>query len=176
MKFVRTPLNGAYTVELEKREDDRGFFARMFCTSEFAKQGITFIPLQMNNSASIKKGTVRGLHFQAGEKAEAKFFRCIAGRAYTVIVDLRPDSPSFRKWYGVELNPVNRTQLFMPKGCAAGYMALEDNTEMIYVVDAEYAPEAERGLRWNDPAFAIEWPVTEGVIVSEKDGNAPYFK
>lgn len=175
MKFTELELKGAYTIELEKREDERGFFARMFCVDELAKNGIIFSPLQINNSASVKKGTVRGLHFQTSPHEEAKLFRCINGRAFVVIVDLRVDSSTRGKWVGVELTSANRSQLFMPKGCAAGYMAMVDNTEMIYAVDTQYEPTAERGLRWDDPAFAIDWPIKEHVIVSSKDAAAPNF-
>ena len=175
MKLTELAIAGAYTIDLEKREDDRGFFARMFCLEEFDKQGIEFSLVQMNNSASLKKGTVRGLHYQKAPYEEAKLFRCINGRAFAVIVDLRKDSHSFKKWVGVELTPDNRTQLFMPKGCAAGYMALEDNTEMIYGVNTKYEPSAEQGLRWNDAAFNIDWPIKDNVIVSDKDAQAPDF-
>lgn len=175
MKFTELSIPGAFAIDLEKRQDDRGFFARMICLEEFDSHNITFSLVQMNNSASVKKGTVRGLHYQSAPYEEAKLFRCISGKAFAVIVDLRKESPTFKKWLGVELTPHNRTQLYMPKGCAAGYMSLEDNTEMIYGVNTKYEPSAERGLRWNDAAFNIDWPIKENVIVSDKDAQAPDF-
>ncbi len=175
MKFTALPIHGAYRVDLEKREDSRGFFARMFCIDAFKDLGIDFSPVQMNNSLSLKKGTIRGLHYQEPPHDEAKYFRCIGGTAYSVIADLRPDSPTYKKWTGIEITAESRTSIFMPRGCAAGYQALDDNTEMIYTVDNRYSPRAEHGIRWDDPAFAIVWPIKDNVIVSEKDASAPDF-
>jgi dTDP-4-dehydrorhamnose 3,5-epimerase len=170
MKFIPTPLAGAYTIEPEKREDDRGFFARAFCVNEFDVHGLDRNIVQINNSLSKDKGTLRGIHYQLAPKAETKIVRCIRGSLYDVIVDLRPDSPTFLKWFGAELSAENRTMMFVPKGFGHAFITLEENTEAFYMVTEFYAPEHERGLRWDDPAIGIQWPA-EPVIISDKDRN-----
>lgn len=170
MKFIKGKIAGSFIVELEKREDERGFFARMFCIEEFKKQGVDFKPVQINNSFNYKKGSIRGLHYQEGEYAEAKLFRCVNGSMYDLTVDLRKDSPTYKQWMGVILTPENRIMTYVPKGCAHGYQALEDKTETIYLVTTPFAPNQQKGIRWNDPLFKIEWPIQE-VILSEKDRN-----
>ena len=174
MIFHPTPLKGAYTIELEKRGDDRGFFARFFCEKEFAKAGLeTHFP-QINNSLTEKKGTLRGLHYQLPPAAEVKIVRCLKGALYDVILDIRPDSPTFSQWFGAELNEDNRLMMVVPHGVAHGFVTLHDHTEALYLVSAFYAPEQERGIRYNDPRFAINWPTTP-VDVSKKDVEWPDF-
>jgi dTDP-4-dehydrorhamnose 3,5-epimerase len=174
MKFIPTPLAGAYTIDLEKREDERGFFARAFCVNEFDNVQLDHNIVQINNSLSKDKGTLRGIHYQLAPKAETKIVRCIRGSLYDVIVDLRPDSPTFLKWFGAELSAENRTMMFVPKGFGHAFMTLEENTEAFYMVTEFYAPEYERGIRWNDPKINIQWPI-EPVIISDKDQKHPDF-
>ena len=168
MQFTPTPLAGAFVIDLEKRGDERGFFARVFCENEFAEHGLATDFVQINNSLSADKGTLRGLHYQLAPKAETKVVRCVRGALYDLIADLRPDSPTFLQHFGVELTAENRTMLYVPKGFAHSFLTLEDDTEAIYFVDEFYAPDRERGLRWNDPKFGIDWPI-EPVIISDKD-------
>jgi dTDP-4-dehydrorhamnose 3,5-epimerase len=174
MKFHPTPLLGAHIIELERRGDDRGFFARCFCEREFAEAGLETRFVQVNNSLSSKKGTLRGLHYQLAPAAEVKLVRCVRGALWDAIVDLRPDSATFGKWYGVELSAENRLMIYVPRGFAHAILTLDDDTEAFYLVSAFYAPELERGLRWNDPRFAIEWPAKPAEI-SPKDANWPDF-
>ncbi len=168
MKFNQTPLEGAYTIELEKRGDDRGFFARAFCVNEFAQLNLDSKVVQINNSLSAHKYTLRGMHYQLAPHAETKIVRCIRGALYDVILDLREDSPTFGKWFAAELSAENRLMMYVPKGFAHGFLTLEGNTEAFYMVTEFYAPQAERGIRYNDPKFAIEWP-HEPVVISDKD-------
>jgi dTDP-4-dehydrorhamnose 3,5-epimerase len=168
MKFNPTPLQGAYTIDLEKREDERGFFARFFCVNEYDQIELDRQIVQINNSLSKDKGTLRGIHYQLAPKAETKIVRCIRGSLFDVIVDLRPDSPTFLKWFGATLSAENRTMMFVPKGFGHAFLTLEDNTEALYLVTEFYSPENERGLRWNDPKIGIKWPI-EPMIISEKD-------
>lgn len=174
MKFHPTPLSGAYTIELEKRGDDRGFFARFFCQREFQEAGLPCSVVQINNSLSAKAGTLRGMHYQLPPAAEVKIVRCIRGSLYDMIIDLRPDSKTFGRWFGLELNEENRLMLFVPQGFAHGFMTLADNTEAFYLVSAFYEPTRERGLRFNDPHFALTWPGTP-VDISDKDRAWPNF-
>ena len=174
MKFSETILQGAYLIKLEKREDERGFFARAFCINEFKSFNLDTSILQVNNSFSRFAGTLRGMHYQLPPCAEDKIVRCIKGAIYDVIIDLRPDSPAFGKWFGIELNDENRFTLYVPKGFAHGNISLCDNTELLYYVTEYYSPQAERGIRWDDPYFGIEWPV-QPVEISEKDSNHPFF-
>lgn len=172
MKFNPTPLAGACTIELEKRGDDRGFFARFFCENEFAAAGLESRFVQINNSLTGKRGTLRGMHFQLPPAAEVKVVRCIRGSLFDVIVDLRPDSPTFKRWFGAELSAENRTMMYVPRGFAHGFVTLSDDTEALYLVSAFYSPENERGLRYNDPAIGIEWPIAP-TETSEKDVKWP---
>jgi dTDP-4-dehydrorhamnose 3,5-epimerase len=174
MNFSETPLKGAYIIDLDKREDSRGFFARTFCKNEFQDLNLDFNIVQMNNSLSKDKGTMRGLHYQLPPKAETKIVRCINGAVFDVIVDLRKQSETFGKWFGEELNEDNRKMMYVPKGFAHAILTLCENTELFYMVTEFYAPEFERGLRWNDPFHSIKWPV-EPKIISEKDKNYPNF-
>jgi dTDP-4-dehydrorhamnose 3,5-epimerase len=174
MKFTELPLAGAYLVELEKRGDDRGFFARVYCNEEFKAHGLTTEFVQVNNSLSADKGTLRGMHYQLAPHEETKIVRCIRGGLYDVILDLRPDSKTFGQSYGAELTARNRKMLYVPKGFAHGFITLEDDTEAFYFVDSPYAPAAERGVRWNDAKFGIEWPL-EPRVLSDKDQAYPDF-
>ena len=174
MKFEETPLPGAYVIDLEKRGDERGFFARVFCEREFAEHELVTRFVQVNNSLSADKGTLRGMHYQLAPKAEVKVVRCIRGSLFDVIVDLREDSPTFKQHFGVELSAENRRMLYVPKGFAHGFLTLEADTEAFYLVDEFYAPELERGARWNDPEFAINWPI-EPTVISDKDQGHPGF-
>lgn len=170
MKFVETPLKGAYLIDLEKRGDDRGFFARAFCRDEFAKVGLAPVFVQVNNSLSAQKGTLRGMHYQLAPKAETKVVRCIRGSLYDVILDLRKGSATFGQSFGAELSAENRRMMYVPKGFAHGFITLSDDAEAFYFVDEFYGPECERGIRWNDPKFAIQWPIAP-VVVSDKDAK-----
>jgi len=175
MIFKETTIKDAYIVELEKIEDKRGFFARSFCMNEFADHNIPFTPVQENTGYSKHKYTLRGLHYQINPYAEQKLIRCIKGSLYDVIVDVRPQSPTYKQWFGLELSANNHTMLYMPKGCAHGYQTLTDDTQISYMVSAYYKPEAERGIRWDDSEIDIDWKESENVIVSEKDCNWPDF-
>lgn len=174
MKFIAAPLKGAYTIELEKRGDNRGFFARFFCEDEFAAAGLENSFKQINNSLTGKKGTLRGMHYQLAPSAEVKVVRCISGALYDVILDLRPGSPTFGKWFGATLSAENRLMMYCPRGFAHGFITLEENTEAFYLVSDPYAPQLERGIRYNDPVFNIEWPLAPCEI-SEKDSAWPDF-
>jgi dTDP-4-dehydrorhamnose 3,5-epimerase len=168
MIFTKTPLEGAWLVELEKRGDDRGFFARAFCAREFEAHGLATAFVQINDSLTAKKGTLRGMHYQLAPKAETKLVRCVRGALWDVILDLRPGSATFGRSFGAELTAENRRMMYVPKGFAHGFVTLADDTEAFYLVDECYAPEAERGVRWDDPRFRIEWPVAP-VVLSDKD-------
>lgn len=172
MRFVETPLAGAWIVELELREDDRGSFARAFCHEEFEEHGIVSDVKQANLSLSRSAGTVRGLHFQYPPAAENKFVRCIAGAFYDVIVDLRRDSPTFLHHVGVELSAANQTALVVPPGFAHGFMTLTDMTEAMYLVSEVHTPAEEGGLRHDDPALGISWP-RPAAVISHKDRGWP---
>jgi dTDP-4-dehydrorhamnose 3,5-epimerase len=172
MLFHETPLIGAYLIELERRGDARGFFARYFCENEFAAKGLETRFVQINNSLSAKAGTLRGLHYQLPPAAEVKVVRCVRGALWDVIVDLRPDSPTFRKWYGAELNAENRLMMYVPRGFAHAILTLSDDAEAIYLDSNFYGPKEERGVRWNDPSIGIEWPRAPAEI-SDKDGKWP---
>jgi dTDP-4-dehydrorhamnose 3,5-epimerase len=169
-----TALLGAHLIELERRGDDRGFFARLFCEREFANVGLETRFVQINNSLSAKKGTLRGLHYQLPSAAEVKVVRCIKGSLFDVIADLRPDSSTFGKWYGAELSEHNRLMMYVPRGFAHALLTLTDDVEAFYLVSAFYDPEQERGIRYNDPKFKIEWPI-EPAEISPKDRNWPDF-
>jgi dTDP-4-dehydrorhamnose 3,5-epimerase len=174
MIFTETPIAGAYLIDLEKRGDDRGFFARVFCRNEFGEQNLDTEFVQINNSRSAERGTLRGLHYQLAPAEEVKIVRCVSGVLWDVILDIRPRSPTFGRWFGAELSATNRRMMYAPRGMAHGFVTLADDTEAFYLVSAFYAPERERGIRWNDPRFAIEWPVTPAVM-SDKDRDRPDF-
>jgi dTDP-4-dehydrorhamnose 3,5-epimerase len=173
--FTEIKIAGAYVVELDRKEDDRGFFARGWCRREFAERGLNPRVLQMNVGYSHRKGTLRGLHFQLAPHTEVKMVRCTRGAIYDVLVDLRPESPSFKRWLAVELTPENGRMLYVPEGCAQGYQTLVDGTEMYYFTTSFFAPEAARGVRYDDPVFGIEWPL-EIAAISEADRRWPDFQ
>ncbi len=175
MNFHETKLKGAFVIELERKEDERGFFARAWCQKEFEAHGLNRNLVQANVSYNRKRGTLRGLHYQVAPHEEAKLVRCFRGAIYDVIVDLRPDSPTYLRWIGVELTAENRCMLYVPEGFAHGFQTLEDDTEVFYQVSQFYTPGAERGVRWDDPTFAIEWPAAKRRVISVKDQNWPLF-
>lgn len=175
MIFTPTKFKGAFIIDLEKREDDRGFFARTFCLNEFKDQGINIEIRQANTNLSTKKGTIRGMHYQNHPYEEDKIVRCTKGALYDVIIDLRKDSPTYKQWIGVELTEKNHRALLVPKGFAHGFLTLEDNTEANYLVSQFYTPGAESGIRYNDPQFGIEWPI-KPIVISDKDANHPDYE
>ena len=172
MRFQPLPLHGAYLIDLERRRDSRGTFARAFCAQEFAAHGLETNFVQANMSTTARAGMVRGMHFQRPPHAEVKLVRCIGGAIHDVIVDLRPDSPTYRRWFGAELSAENGRMMVVPRGFAHGFQARTDDATTFYMVSAFYAPEAEGGVRHDDPALAIAWPlaVTE---ISDKDSQWP---
>jgi dTDP-4-dehydrorhamnose 3,5-epimerase len=174
MIFTTAPLPGAHIIELEKHSDERGFFARVFCEREFADHGLSTRFVQVNNSLAREQGTLRGMHYQLPPSTEVKLVRCIRGSLYDVILDLREESPTFGQHFGIELSAENRKMLYAPKGFAHGFITLEANTETFYFADEFYSPERERGVRWDDPRFDIEWPL-EPAVISEKDRGHPDF-
>lgn len=174
MNFRPTPLAGAFVVELAPHRDERGFMARAFCAREFADHSLEPTTVQCNLSFNHRAGTVRGMHYQVAPATETKFVRCVRGAIYDVIVDLRPDSPTYLRHFGIELDQENRTALYVPAMFAHGYQTLRDDSEVLYQVSAFYTPELERGARFDDPAFAIDWP-RPPALVSPKDlGWAPF--
>jgi dTDP-4-dehydrorhamnose 3,5-epimerase len=174
LRFHATPVHGAWLIEGVRRGDDRGHFARMFCATEFGGQGLETQFAQVNTSLSRQRHTLRGMHYQLPPSAEVKLVRCTAGSLFDVVLDLRPDSPSFARWFGAELTAANGRMLYVPRGCAHGFLTLEDDTAALYLVSDAYAPEQERGLRFDDPRFAIDWPA-EPAEVSAKDRAWPDF-
>jgi len=174
VKFIETPLEGAYIIEIERIEDERGSFARNWCQKEFAEHGLNSRIVQCNISFNKKRGTLRGMHFQVEPFAEVKLVRCTRGAIYDVIIDVRENSHSLKKWFAVELNESNQRMLYIPKGFAHGFQTLEDNTEVFYQMSEFYYPEYSRGVRWDDPFFSIKWPDGERII-SKKDQEYPDF-
>ena len=175
MRFTNTDLSGVKVIDPSPHQDDRGRFMRAWCTHEFAEHGLDFSPVQANMGFSVKKGTVRGMHFQQAPALEAKLVRCTKGSMFDVALDLRPGSQTFGKWYGTELSAENGRMLFVPELCAHGYQTLEDDTDMYYLTSAFYTPDTARGARFDDPFFAIEWPLV-ATFVSEQDRNWPLMK
>jgi dTDP-4-dehydrorhamnose 3,5-epimerase len=173
MRFT-TLLPGAFRIDVEPHGDDRGLFARTFCADEFAAHGLPRSFVQCSTSYNARRGTLRGLHWQAAPQEEAKLVRCTRGRAFDVIVDLRPQSPTYRRSASAELSQDNRTAIFAPEGFAHGFQTLEDDTEILYQMTAFYAPELARGARWDDPAFAIAWPLAQPIL-SPRDASFPPF-
>lgn len=169
MIFRETKLKGAYVIELELLEDERGFFARSFCQKEFEEHGLNSHIAQCNISYNKKEGTLRGMHYQEAPYEEAKLVSCIRGMIYDVIIDLRPDSSTYCQWVAVELNAENYKMLYVPEGFAHGFQTLEDSTEVFYRMSEFYHPECAQGVRWDDPKFNIEWPKVEDRIISSKD-------
>lgn len=174
MRFRPTEIEGVVLVEPDRHEDERGFFARTWDAHEFATNGLNPRLVQSSISFNHRRGTLRGLHYQAEPHAEAKLVRCTAGAIYDVAVDLRTESATFRRWVGVELTAENRRALYVPEGCAHGFLTLVDASEVTYLISEFHAPDAARGVRFDDPAFAIEWPA-EIAIVNERDRTYPSF-
>jgi dTDP-4-dehydrorhamnose 3,5-epimerase len=174
MIFTKLALEGAYLIELKKIEDDRGFFARSFCQREFEQQGLNPGLVQCNISFNPARGTLRGMHYQRVPFAEVKLVRCTRGAVYDVIIDLRSDSATYRHWQGLELTAANRRMIYVPEGFAHGYLSLTDESEVFYQASEFFTPAAEAGIRWNDPVFAIKWPI-EPRVISDKDRTHPDF-
>jgi dTDP-4-dehydrorhamnose 3,5-epimerase len=175
MIFTTTRLPGVFIIDPELRPDERGFFTRTWCQREFAERGLNPRLVQCNLSGSKQRGTLRGLHYQAAPHAEAKVVSCPRGAIYDVVVDLRSDSPAFQSWVAVKLTAQNRRLLYIPEGCAHGFETLEDDAEVFYQMSEFYVPDAARGVRWNDPAFSIQWPLPVTVI-SERDRSYEDFR
>lgn len=176
MIFEETPVAGAFLIDLERREDDRGFFARAFCRREFEEHGLNPDVVQCNLSLSANAGTLRGMHFQRPPHEEAKLVRCTRGALWDVVLDLRPGSPTYLASYGAELSADNRRMLYIPEGCAHGFQTLVPETEAFYQVSAAYAPDHEGGVRWDDPAFGLEWPEAAERTISAKDLAWPDYE
>jgi dTDP-4-dehydrorhamnose 3,5-epimerase len=162
--FEETPLPGVFLIGLERHEDSRGWFARTYCEREFAEHGLVAHFVQVNASSNGARHTLRGLHYQMPPASETKVVRCVRGALWDVVLDLRPDSPTFGRHFGAELSQMNGRMMYVPKQCAHGFLTLEPDTDLIYLVDAFYAPELERGVRWDDPRFAIRWPAAPAVV------------
>lgn len=175
MIFTELAVAGAFVIDLEKREDARGYFARAWCAREFEEHGLNPNLVQVNLSFNDEAGTLRGMHFQRAPHEEAKSVRCTRGAIYDVVLDLRPDSPTYKDWAALELSADNRRMLYVPEGCGHGYQTLTPETETLYQVSAFYAPDSEGGVRWNDPAFGIDWPDAPRRILSEKDASWPDY-
>jgi len=172
MHFTQCEVAGAWVIDPAPHEDFRGYFYRAWCRDEFVSHGIDFTPLQANMIHSTRKGTIRGLHYQLAPALEAKLVRCTAGSVFDVVVDLRPQSPTYRKWYGTELTARNGRMLLVPEGCAHGALSTEDGTDIYYMASAIYAPRHARGVRYDDPALDIRWPVPV-TVVSPQDHEWP---
>lgn len=172
MIFTETPIAGAFLIDLERHEDERGFFARTFCESEFRVHGLEPRIAQCNISWNRAAGTLRGLHYQTAPHEETKIVRSTSGSIWDVVVDLRPDSPTYRQWTGVDLTNENRRALYIPRGLAHGFITRSDDAEVLYMMGDIYVEAAARGIAWDDPAFAIQWPVAP-VVISERDRSYP---
>jgi dTDP-4-dehydrorhamnose 3,5-epimerase len=175
MIFHETKLPGAFEIQIEPHSDERGFFARSWCQREFAQHGLNPKLAQCNISVTAQKGTLRGVHFQAAPFAEAKLVRCTRGAIYDVVLDLRPQSPTFRDWIAVILTAEKHNMVYVPEGCGHGFQTLQDDIEVFYQMSEFYNPDAARGVRWDDPAFRIAWP-EKVEIISERDRTYPDFE
>ena len=175
MKFIPTALEGAYIIDMEPMEDERGFFARSWCADELRARGLAPNLAQCSVSFNKKRGTLRGMHYQGVPHEETKIVRCTAGLIYDVIIDMRHESATFKQWLSVELSAENRRMIYVPAGFAHGFQSLVDNTEVFYMVSEFYRLESSLGVRWNDPQFAIEWPYEKHREISLRDRNYPDF-
>jgi dTDP-4-dehydrorhamnose 3,5-epimerase len=175
VRFTETPIPGAYVIDLEPIEDERGMFARSWSPEELGSHGLDERLAACNVSFNAKAGTLRGLHYQAPPHEEAKLVRCTSGAIFDVIVDLRDESQAFTQWFAAELTGANRAALYVPAGCAHGFQTLVDNSEVLYLMTTPYVPEAARGVRWDDPAFAIDWPHADRRVIAERDRTYPAF-
>ncbi len=174
--FKETNVKGAFLIEPEKFADPRGFFARSFSEEEFLAHGLRGKFVESGISFNWEKHTVRGMHWQAPPNEQAKLVRCTRGAVFDVVIDLRPDSPTYKQWYGADLTAENRLLLYIPEGCAHGYQTREDFSEIFYELSGKYAPPSERGVRWNDPVFGIRWPEMENVIIKDRDRDYPDYR
>ena len=175
MVFTETAVAGAYQIDIERFEDERGFFARVWGARDFAERGLSFVPAHVSLSFNRRKGTLRGLHYQLSPCGEIKLVRCTSGAVYDVALDLRRDSPTFGRWASVELSAENRRMLYIPEGCAHGFQTLRDDTEVSYLINAEYSPSHARGVRWDDPSFRVEWPADVRTM-NARDRGYPDFR
>ena len=175
MRFEKLTIDGAMLVHIEPRPDDRGFFARTFCVNEFAAQGLSTAAVQASISYNLKSGTVRGMHFQWPPSQEGKLVRCLRGRIFDVLLDLRPDSPSYLRHQSVVLDQDNRDAVFIPPGIAHGFQTLADDTEVLYQMTDFFAAELQTGFRWNDPQFGISWPLRDDIVISDRDATCADF-
>jgi dTDP-4-dehydrorhamnose 3,5-epimerase len=175
MKFTPTDINGVDLIELEKHSDDRGFFARSFCKEELAANGHDFEVDQANLSFNHHSGTLRGMHYQGVPTGDPKIVRCISGAIYDVVIDLRPESQTYCKWIGAELSTENRNSLIIPAGCAHGFLTLQPDSEVLYLMGAPFVPDLASGVRWNDPLFDIAWP-NKPAIINDRDANYPDYE
>jgi dTDP-4-dehydrorhamnose 3,5-epimerase len=175
LTFHESKIQGVYEIHLERKPDERGFFARTWCQEEFQEHGLNPKLVQCSVSFNARRGTLRGLHHQAAPHPEAKLVRCTRGAIYDVVVDLRPDSPTFKDWIAVVLTATERNMVYVPEGCGHGFLTLEDETEVFYQMSEFYYPELARGVRWEDPSFQIVWPA-EVVVISERDRTYPNFE
>lgn len=175
MEFFKTNVDGAFLVKPRKIKDDRGFFARAWCATDFSEAGLNATIRQSNMAVTQKCGTLRGLHYQRTPHAETKFIRCVRGRIFDVVVDLRPESATFRQWDGFELNANNNQALYVPEGCATGYLTLQDDSKIYYHTSADFAPEFATGVRYDDPAFGIKWPLQDIAVISDQDNSWSYL-
>ena len=172
MHFLETGVAGAWVIDPTPHHDHRGYFERTWCAQEFQRRGVEFVPVQANMVFSLARGTIRGMHFQTARAIEAKLVRCTRGAVFDVVVDLRPDSPTHGEWYGVELTAENGRMLFVPGLCAHGCQSLEKRSEILYMASGFYAPDAARGVRFDDPEIAVQWPLP-ATVVSDQDRNWP---
>jgi len=175
MKFIETKIQGVLLIDIEPVYDSRGMFARTYCLEEFKTAGLNFSIYQTSTSLNLAKHTIRGMHFQLAPYAEQKLVRCTAGEIYDVLLDLRPESPTHLKWMSVELSGKNNRMVFIPPGVAHGYQTLVENSEILYMIDTPFEPTHYRGARWNDPAFAIDWPATNPIVISDRDNTYPDY-
>lgn len=175
MKITKTEIEGVDLIDIEKHEDDRGFFARTFCTEELSQTGHEFEINQANLSFNNKAGTLRGMHYQRAPVGDPKIVRCISGRIFDVVIDLREGSPTYCNWTSAELSAQNRKSFIVPKGCAHGFLTLEPDSEVLYLMGAPFVPDLAAGVRWNDPAFSIKWP-SRPTIINDRDATYPDFE
>ena len=176
MRFTPTKIEGVWIIDMERHEDERGWFARTWCAGELRQHGLDPCVEQCSSSFNKTCGTLRGMHFQAVPHEEAKVVRCIRGAVYDVALDLRVDSATYCQWVAAELSPENGRALYIPRGCAHGFQTLTDNTELLYMISTPYNPASSRCWRWNDPAFQIHWPLADHAFLSERDCNAPDYQ
>lgn len=175
MKFTPTKIAGVWIVDMERHEDERGWFARTWCAEELRKHGLNSGLSQCSASFNRHRGTLRGMHWQAAPHEEAKLVRCVRGAMFDVVLDLRPDSATFKQWVGMELTPENGRSLYVPEGCGHGFQTLADDTEVLYLIAGEFQPACACNVRWNDPQFAIKWPLHEEAVLSQRDCDFPDF-